>query len=76
MESFGNILGRVIAEIVTLIEGTLAHYVNITYVGGNMTNISLSSTGELFCLNWSNLLVSFAGAMNALMTALWSTRAA
>ena len=73
MGSFGNVLAAVVAETVTLIEGTLAHYVDITFVGGNMTNVSLSPAGELFCLNWSNLLVSFAGAMNSMMTALWTT---
>ena len=73
MGSFGNVLAAVVAEMMTLIEGTLAHYVDITFVGGNMTNVSLTSTGQLFCLNWSNLLVSFAGAMNTMMTALWST---
>jgi hypothetical protein len=74
MESFGNVLARVIAEIITLIEGTLSHYVDITTVGGNMTNVSLSSAGEQLCLNWSNLMISFAGAMNAMMSALWSTQ--
>jgi hypothetical protein len=73
MDSFGNVLAAVVAEIITLIEGTLSHYVDITFVDGNMTNVSLSSVGESFCLNWSNLLVSFAGAMNSMMTALWST---
>ena len=73
MDSFGNVLAAVVAQIATLIEGTLAYYVDLTFVGGNMTNVSLSPVGELFCLNWSNLLVSFAGAMNSMMTALWST---
>ena len=73
MDSFGNVLAAVVAEIATLIEGTLAYYVDLTFVGGNITNVSLTSTGQLFCLNWSNLLVSFAGAMNSMMTALWTT---
>jgi hypothetical protein len=76
MDSFGNVIGRVIAEIITLIEGTLSHYVDITSVGGNITNVSLSAGGELFCLNWANLMTSFAGAMNAMMTVLWNTNSA
>jgi hypothetical protein len=73
MDSLGNLLGRLIAEVVVLVEGTLAHYVDISTDGGNITNISLSSAGQSLCQNWANLLVSFAGAMNAMMTALWST---
>jgi hypothetical protein len=72
MDSFGTVLGTVIAEIIVLIEGTLSHYVVFTTDGENITNISLSPVGDAFCLNWSNLLVSFAGALNGLMTALWT----
>jgi len=73
MTDFGGLLGRVIAEILTLLEGTLSHYVNIT-VDGNVSSYSLSSTGQLFCQNWSNLLVSWAGALNGVMNALWTTK--
>lgn len=73
MVGIGDLLGRVVAESITLLEGTLAHYVNITSLDGNITNISLSANGEAFCQNWANLLVSFAGALNAMMTALWTT---
>ena len=72
MASFGGFIARVVAEMIILIEGTLSHYVNITTVDGNITNVSLSTAGELFCQNWSDLLVSFAGALNGLMTALWT----
>jgi hypothetical protein len=76
MDSFGNVLARVVVEIIILIEGTLSHYVDITTVAGNMTNVSLSAGGELFCLNWANLLVSFAGAMNEMLSALMTTNSA
>lgn len=71
--AFGDVLGRVVAELVTILEGTLAHYVNITAVSGNITNVSLSTSGQLLCQNWADLLVSFAGALNGVMTALWTT---
>lgn len=76
MESFGGVLGRVVAEIIVLIEGTLSHYVDITGVDGNITSVALSEAGELFCLNWANFWVSFAGAMNAMMSALWNVHPA
>lgn len=72
MEAFGNVLAFVIAGIITLIQGTLAGWVDITTVDGNITSIGLTPSGEAFCLNWSNLIVSFAGAMNVMMTTLWS----
>ena len=72
MASFGGFIARVVAEMIILIEGTLSHYVDFTTDGENITNISLSPVGDAFCLNWSNLLVSFAGALNELMTALWT----
>ena len=72
MDAFGDVLGRVVAEAIILIEGTLGHYVNFGYVDGNMTNISLSVSGQSFCQNWSDLFVSFAGVMNSMMNALWS----
>ena len=72
MEPFGNLLAYVIVQIITLIEGTLGAWVDITAVDGNITNVTLSSSGEAFCLNWSNLIVSFAGAMDSMMVALWT----
>ncbi len=72
MESFGYVLAYVVVEIITLIQGTLAAWVDITAVDGNITNVALSSSGEAFCLNWSNLIVSFASAMNGAMGALWT----
>ena len=74
MDALGDVLARVVAETIVLIEGTLAHYVDFTYVSGNMTNISLSASGQSFCQNWSNLFVSFAGVMDSMMTALWTVR--
>ena len=73
MEPFGNILATVIAQVVTLTEGTLAAYVDITTVSGNITNISLSPTGQAFCTNWSNLIVTFAGSMDRILHALSAT---
>jgi hypothetical protein len=70
MESFGNVLAYVVVEIIMLIQGTLSAWVDVTAVDGNITNVSLSSSGEAFCCNWSNLIVSFAGAMDSMMTAL------
>jgi hypothetical protein len=72
MESFGNVLAYVVVEIIMLIQGTLDAWVDVTAVNGNITNVSLTSSGEAFCLNWSNLMVSFASAMDGMMTALWS----
>jgi hypothetical protein len=69
MDTFGGTLARTVLEMITLIEGTLSHYVNITTVDGNISSVSLSSVGELFCQNWSDFLVSFAGAMNEVMQA-------
>jgi hypothetical protein len=74
MESFGNVLAYVVVEIIMLIQGTLAAWVDITAVDGNITSISLTSSGEAFCLNWSNFIVSFAGSMNNMMAALWTVR--
>jgi hypothetical protein len=76
MDAFGDVLARVIAETVVLIEGMLAHYVDFVYVDGNITNISLSTSGQSLCANWSDLLVSFGGALNSIMTTLWTLRVA
>jgi hypothetical protein len=70
METFGGVLARAVVEMITLMEGTLSHYVNITAVDGNITSVSLSSVGVAFCENLSNLLVSFAGALDAVMSAV------
>jgi hypothetical protein len=72
MDAFGDVLARVIAETIILVEGTLAHFVDFAYVDGNITNISLSPSGQSFCANLSNLLVSFSGALNSIMTTLWT----
>lgn len=70
MDTFGNVLARVVVEIVFLLEGTLSHYVNISSVNGNITDIELSSVGVAFCQNLSDLLVSLAGALNVVMNAV------
>jgi len=72
MEAFGSLLATIIAETLTVIEGTLAHYVNMTIVDGISPVYRCRRLDNCFCQNWSELLVSFAGAMNALMTALWT----
>jgi hypothetical protein len=70
MDSFGTLLAYVVVEVITLIEGTLAAWVDVTALEGNITNVALSPSGEDFCYNWSNLIVSFAGAMDAMMRGL------
>lgn len=73
MENFGVILGRLVVEITLILEGTFGHFVNITFEDGNITSVELTSLGDVLCENWSNLLVSFAGFMNVVLSAMWTT---
>ena len=74
MDTFGDVIARVIVDLIALTEGTLAHWVSMTNVSGNITNISLTAEGQAFCLNWSKLIVSFAGAMDDMMRAFLAMR--
>jgi hypothetical protein len=70
MDTLGNVLARSVVEVIMLLEGTLSHYVNMTAIDGNITSVALSNAGIAFCQNMSDLLVSFAGALNVVMNAV------
>lgn len=70
--SFGVVIARVIAELMTVIEGTLAQWVNITVVDGNFASIALSPLGEDLCQVWARFAVSFAWAMDQFLRTVWS----
>lgn len=74
MENFGVIIARVIAELTVLTEATLARWVSITTVDGNITNIALTPLGESFADQWSSFIVTYAWAMDQMLRALWSVR--
>ena len=73
MENFGVVIARVIAELTILIEATLAKWVSITTVDGNITNITMTPLGNSFADAWSKFLVSYAWAMDQMLRTLWST---
>ena len=68
---FGVVVARVIAELTMLTEATLAKWVNITTVDGNITSITLTSLGDSFADAWSQFIVSFAWAMDQMLRTLW-----
>jgi hypothetical protein len=73
MEDFGVVIARVIAELTMLIESTLAKWVNITTVDGNITSITMTPLGDSFADAWSKFIVSYAWAMDQMLRTLWST---
>jgi len=73
MDNFGVVAARVVAELTVLIEATLAKWVSVTSVDGNITNITLTPLGESFADAWSQFLVSYAWAMDQMLRALWGT---
>ena len=73
MDNFGVVVARVIAELTVLIEATLAKWVSITTVDGNVTNITLTPLGDSFADGWSRFMVSFAWAMDQVLRTLWGT---
>ena len=73
MDNFGIVVARVIAEWITLVEGVLSRYVNITSMDGNITNVTLTPLGRSFAEVWSQFLVSYAWAMDQMLRALWGT---
>lgn len=64
-------MARVIVESILLIEATLSQWVTITEVDGNIANAVLSPSGEAFAQNWSDLIVSFAWAMDQMLRTVW-----
>jgi len=73
MDNFGVVVARVIAELTVLIEATLAKWVNITSVDGNITSITLTPLGNSFADAWSKFIVSYAWAMDQMLRTLWGT---
>ena len=71
---FGVVVARVIAELTMLTEATLAKWVNITTVDGNITSITLTSLGDSFADAWSKFIVSFAWAMDQMLRTIWSVQ--
>jgi hypothetical protein len=72
LESFGVVVARVIAELTVLTEATLAKWVSIASVDGNIANITLTPLGNSFADAWSKFIVSFAWAMDQMLRTLWS----
>jgi hypothetical protein len=71
---FGVVVARIIAELTVLTEATLAKWVNITTVDGNITSITLTSLGDSFADSWSKFIVSFAWAMDQMLRTIWSVQ--
>jgi hypothetical protein len=72
MDNFGTVIARVIAELTVLTEATLARWVNVTVIDGNITGIELTSLGESFADAWSQFVVSWAWAMDQVLRTIWS----
>ena len=74
MDNFGVIIARVIAELTVLAEATMARWVIVTVVDGNITGIQLTSLGDSFADAWSKFIVSWAWAMDQMLRTLWSVQ--
>lgn len=72
MESFGVVIARIIAQLTVLTEATLARWVNITTVDGNITSITMTPLGDAFADSWSKFIVSYAWAMDQMLRTLWN----
>ena len=74
MDNFGVVIARVIAELTVLAEATMARWVIVTVVDGNITGILLTSLGDSFADAWSKFIVSWAWAMDQMLRTLWSVQ--
>jgi hypothetical protein len=67
----GEIVVRIIARTVALVEATLGNLVNVTNVSGNVTP-SLLPSGETFVGYLSNLVEGMASGMASLLSTIMS----
>jgi len=65
----GEIIGRIINGVVTLVEATLGNLVNVTNISGNATP-SLLSSGETFVGYLSDLVEAAVKLMATIMSYL------
>ena len=71
MDNFAVTVARLIVEVIVLTEATLAKWVDITSVDGNITNVTLTPLGNSFADAWSQFIVSYAWAMDQVLRTVW-----